>query len=67
MIQIIERGPTAIKVCEKCGCRFSFERNDVISEHWQYSGEDTYYIVCPQCNAALSIALNIFKNKVGTR
>lgn len=65
MIEIIQRGPKAIKTCPKCGCKFSFEKSDICVSKYEYTGSQTYYISCPQCNATLDIYLNIFKNRVG--
>ena len=59
MIEIIERGKKHIAVCTECGCKFSYEDEDIINDH---SNEYTYiydmtkaYINCPQCNTKVII------------
>ena len=56
MIKIIEPGAKTIGECENCGCRFSYEEEDVKRENGpamavellpvRYKSE---YVVCPQC------------------
>lgn len=52
MIRIIEPGTKQIAVCEDCGCKFSFEKEDV-----QFRGNDPlrpnwhkHFVLCPQCH-----------------
>ena len=59
MIEIIKRGTKHIAICHECGCKFSYEDEDVINEN---DNEYTYicdmtkaYINCPQCNAKVII------------
>ena len=44
MIKIIEYGTKQIKTCENCGCKFSFEKEDIKGgrgfKEW---------VICPQC------------------
>lgn len=56
MIKIIKPGTRKNEVCERCGCEFSYEAEDIQSEtvsplEW---GESVFkhprYVECPQCN-----------------
>ena len=52
MIKIIERGTKTIGECENCGCRFSYENEDIkVSGPHSMDKLQTRksYIVCPQC------------------
>lgn len=55
MIKIIERGTKTIGECENCGCRFSYEQDD-IRESKLYSREKLVavisYVDCPHCGIA---------------
>ena len=52
MIKIIEPGTRTITKCAECGCKFSYENEDI-----KVSGPNSMdklqtrksYIVCPQC------------------
>lgn len=59
MIRIIEKGTRQTKTCENCGCRFSFEAEDieVVRELPICGGKITEleYIKCPQCGEQISI------------
>lgn len=54
MIQIIEPGKKLIVQCDNCGCKFSYEGEDIQQEP-EYKAEDLWiyiskkYVVCPQC------------------
>lgn len=52
MIKIIKEGTKKIKECEKCGCQFSYEREDIkVYDDIEYCFGSRYdYINCPQCN-----------------
>ena len=53
MIKIIERGTKTIGECENCGCRFSYENEDIkVSGPHSMDQLQTRksYIVCPQCS-----------------
>lgn len=62
MIKIIEHGTRTVTECENCGCRFSYEQEDIKNEYGpglddklrkaQYKSE---YVTCPQCNKKLYI------------
>ena len=52
MIKIIERGTKTIGECENCGCRFSYENEDIEKDGlWAnnlvFIGK--IFVVCPQC------------------
>lgn len=63
MIEIIKRGTKHIAVCTECGCKFSYEDEDVINENRNECACDIYnttkayiaYINCPQCNKKVII------------
>ena len=52
MIKIIEPGTRTVAICEYCGCKFSYEKED-IEVIGLYSMDQLQtrksYIVCPQC------------------
>ena len=64
MIQIIEKGTRKIRKCPECGCKFSFEAEDVKEAYTpprKYddslltaTGRNTY-VVCPQCSKKIVI------------
>ena len=52
MIKIIEPGTRRITSCEYCGCKFSYEREDIkVSGLYSMDQLRTRksYIECPQC------------------
>lgn len=63
MIEIIKRGTKHIAVCTECGCKFSYEDEDVINENRNECACDIYnmskayiaYINCPQCDKKVII------------
>lgn len=60
MIQIIEKGTRRIRKCPECGCKFSFEAEDV-KESYTPPRRDDYlagkgtYVICPQCSKTITI------------
>lgn len=62
MIKIIEPGTRKVTKCAECGCKFSYEEEDI-----KVSGLDSMdqlqtrksYIECPQCHK--SIALTVIR------
>lgn len=47
---IIKRGTREITTCNTCGCKFSYEKEDI-----ENANKDNYkgwkeYVVCPQCS-----------------
>lgn len=59
MIKIIEPGTKKITNCENCGCKFSYEKEDI--KHVQYKLPEVkhspaffdYYVECPQCHKSV--------------
>lgn len=51
MIKIIEHGTIRKQKCQRCGCLFSYENEDVITERDEHMllGFRKKYINCPQC------------------
>ena len=52
MIKIIEPGTRTVTECTECGCKFSYEKEDieVIGLYsWDVLQTRKPYIVCPQC------------------
>lgn len=51
MIKIIKDGTKEIVNCEKCGCTFSYEKEDVKVSYNSCFGHDLKkeYVICPQC------------------
>lgn len=53
MIKIIKAGTRNEATCDKCGCLFSYEAEDI--QKWHSNSEDVLqcryreYIACPQC------------------
>ena len=62
MIKIIEPGTRTVTICKYCGCKFSYEKEDIKLENGpsmevelrpvRYKLE---YVVCPQCGKKLYI------------
>ena len=52
MIQIIERGTKEVTTCNRCGCKFSYEAEDI---SYDVTNPDPrlvrpmHYVQCPQC------------------
>ncbi len=55
MIQIIERGTRKITECKTCGCKFSYEQNDVVNEDLDNYKAFREYVPCPQCGTKVVI------------
>lgn len=49
MIKIIEYGTKTITTCNSCGCKFSYEKEDIIYENADAYKALKMYINCPQC------------------
>lgn len=59
MIKVIKKGTKQIMTCNKCGCVFSYEEEDI--QHLERHGDEykfvggtkhgyKNYVICPQCN-----------------
>lgn len=57
MIRIINHGTIVKQKCNICGCLFSYEREDVITERDgnMFNGFTEDYIICPQCNTKIKL------------
>ena len=60
MIKIIEPGTRRIIKCTECGCKFSYENED-IEVIGLYSMDQLQtrkpYIVCPQCHKSITLTV----------
>jgi NAD-dependent SIR2 family protein deacetylase len=56
MIKVIKRGSIEIRTCTCCGCKFSYEKEDV--EEKCIDGYKAYrrFVRCPQCDEEVIIA-----------
>lgn len=58
MVRIIKAGTRKITTCDNCGCKFSYEDEDVIDGGTYKINKDSCvvfnnespYVVCPQCS-----------------
>jgi hypothetical protein len=63
MIKIIEPGTKTVAECNSCGCKFSYEKEDIQSRphktHDRCAPSITklfeYYVLCPQCGKDLTV------------
>ena len=55
MIKILEKGRRKIAECEACGCKFSYDPEDVesMTEGLFVNEGDEKYLICPQCNCKI--------------
>lgn len=52
MIKIIEPGTRTITECAECGCKFSYENEDIVFLENEKDGillDNSSWVVCPQC------------------
>jgi hypothetical protein len=49
MIEIIKRGTKHIRICKICGCKFSYQAEDVHREDTDNYKGFKEYVQCPQC------------------
>ena len=59
MIKIIEPGTRTIAECAECGCKFSYEKEDIeVSGLYSMDQLQTRksYIECPQCHKSITLA-----------
>ena len=70
MIKILKEGKIKHnKTCDKCGCEFEFEAEDVTKRTaWDdhgghYPVADFYEINCPWCNRTLSLSRKDFEKE----
>ena len=58
MIKIIEPGTRTVTSCEYCGCKFSYEKEDIkVSGLYPMDQLQTgkSYIECPQCHKSITL------------
>ena len=58
MINIIEPGTRRITECAECGCKFSYEKEDIkVSGLYSMNQLQTRksYIECPQCHKSITL------------
>ena len=64
MIQIIEKGTKKIRKCPECGCKFSFEAEDVKENYEPSRKYDDFlltaasistYVICPVCSTTIAV------------
>ena len=49
MITILKPGTIKVTECHVCGCKFSYENEDVITEETDLYKGWKEYVKCPQC------------------
>ena len=52
MIKIIEPGTITITKCAECGCKFSYENDDIETDGLLFNNSaflGKTWVVCPQC------------------
>lgn len=52
MITILEHGTKKTIRCSCCGCKFMFDKTDVIIKK---SNDVDYYIYCPECDTSIMV------------
>lgn len=50
MIEIIKRGTKTITTCKQCGCKFSYESEDIQEECIDGYKQYREFVQCPQCD-----------------
>lgn len=58
MSKVVELGSRTIYDCENCGCRFSYEKEDIkVSGLYSMDQLQTRksYIECPQCHKSITL------------
>lgn len=66
MIKIIEPGTKNVAECNSCGCKFSYEKQDIQSRPHKTPDRCApsitkltklfeYYVLCPQCGKDLTV------------
>lgn len=64
MIEVIRHGTKKVVDCAKCGCRFSYEEEDIrvdidpqTTQQSYFNAEDKAYVICPQCENEINVPL----------
>ena len=66
MIKIIEPGTKTVTKCQYCGCKFSYEEEDIQSRPYKVADGVVpgitklpiffeSYVICPQCGKTLTV------------
>lgn len=58
MIKIIKEGTRQIRECRNCGCKFSFDVEDVIHNYKFHAFDgitESRIICCPQCKTVIHL------------
>ena len=50
MIEIFERGTKTVTTCKYCGCKFSYESEDIQIKYSFPAKKRGEYVMCPQCD-----------------
>lgn len=50
MIVIIKKGTREVTTCNTCGCKFSYEKEDVKNGDTDNYKRWEEYVLCPQCS-----------------
>ena len=62
MIKIIKPGTRRIMICDKCGCEFSFEKEEVLEKCLDGYKHYAEYIICPQCHKQHTVRDNTVRD-----
>ena len=56
MIKILEYGTTTETRCNNCGCRFTYDREDIQYDSTAEIGNmKNPHVICPQCKAIVKV------------
>lgn len=66
MIKIIEPGTKTVAECNSCGCKFSYEKEDIQSRPYKVADGVVpgitklpiffeSYVICPQCGKTMTV------------
>ena len=55
MIEIIKRGTKTITTCKQCGCKFSYESEDIQEQCTDMYKQYREYVQCPQCDEEVAV------------
>lgn len=55
MKEIIKRGTREVITCRTCGCKFAYEKEDIINIDLDAYKAFKEYVTCPQCDAEVVI------------
>ena len=55
MIKIIKYGTREVTECKTCGCKFSYEKEDLRNEDTDNYKAFKEYVICPQCEQEVII------------